>query len=368
MAYELDFIGVNKKTDDATAIGIRWKKPDGGYTVGVFDGGTAAYGEVLKDHMIQYYFNGQKGGYIDFVICSHPHGDHATGLKAILENFEVGTLYMNCPWDYADELYDRIKDHRMTPKTLAEHLRAIYDKTAALEEIAQKRGIEICSVFEGDVIADKLIVLSPSKEFYLDMIAESEKTTMLESVSEQENTGLLHCAVEAARQVLNWIAETWDADSLRENVKTQPDNETSTVILGEMEDETFLLTGDVGIKGLKCAMDYADSINKGIQENVTLYEIPHHGGRRNLSPSIMDRLVGEIVEQGIETGKRAIVCTGKDSDHPKRMVVNAFLRRGVKVHNASGYIIQHCCGNMPSRGWVSSVSLEFYDEVEEWKS
>ena len=46
MAYELDFIGVSKKTDDATAIGIRWKKPDGGYTVGVFDGGTAAYGEV----------------------------------------------------------------------------------------------------------------------------------------------------------------------------------------------------------------------------------------------------------------------------------------------------------------------------------
>lgn len=366
MAYELDFIGVNKKTDDATAIGIRWKNPDGSYTVGVFDGGTAAYGEVLKDHMIQCYFDGQEGGYIDFVICSHPHGDHAVGLKTILENFEVGTLYMNCPWDYADELYERINDHRMTPKTLAEHLRKIYDKTEALEGIALERGIEICSVFEGDVIADKLTVLSPSREFYLDMIAESEKTTMLESASEQENAGLLHCVAEAAKRVLNWIAETWNADSLRENVKTQPDNETSTVILGEMGDETFLLTGDVGIKGLERAMDYADSISKGIRENVTLYEIPHHGGRHNVSPSIMDRMVGEIVEQGVETRKQAIVCTGKDSDHPKRMVVNAFLRRGVKVHNASGHTIQHYRGGMPSRVWAASVSLEFFEEVEDW--
>lgn len=366
MAYELDFIGVNKKTDDATAISIRWKNPDGSYTVGVFDGGTAAYGDVLKDHMIQYYFDGQEGGYIDFVICSHPHNDHATGLKTILENFDVGTLYMNCPWDYADELYECINDHRMTPKSLAEHLREIYDKTADLEEIAQARGIKICSVFEGAVIADKLTVLSPSREFYLDMIAESEKTTMLESASEQENAGLLHCVAEAAKRVLNWIAETWNADSLHENVKTQPDNETSTVILGEMEDETFLLTGDVGIKGLERAMDYADSIGKGIQENVTLYEIPHHGGRHNVSPSIMNRMVGEIVEQGVETGKQAIVCTGKDSDHPKRMVVNAFLRRGVTSYNASGYTIHHHCGSMPSRGWGSSTPLEFYDEVEEW--
>lgn len=366
MAYELDFIGVDKETDDATAIGMRWKNPDGSYTVGVFDGGTSAYGEALKDHMIQYYFDGQEGGYIDFVICSHPHGDHSMGLRTILENFEVGKLYMNCPWDYADELYERIKDHRMTSKTLAEHLRTIYDKTAVLEEMAQERGIEICSAFEGTPIADKLTVLSPSKEFYLEMIAESEKTTMLESVSEQENAGLLHCVAEAAKRVFNWIAEAWNADSLRENVSTQPDNETSTVILGEMDDETFLLTGDVGVRGLTQAMDYADSLGKGIRENVTVYEIPHHGGRHNVSPSIMDRMVGGIVEQGVETGKQAIVCTGQGSDHPKRMVTNAYLRRGVKVHNASGHIIQHHRGGMPSRGWGSSTPVEFFDEVEEW--
>ena len=77
-------------------------------------------------------------------------------------------------------------------------------------------------------------------------------------------------------------------------------------------------------------------------------------------------MIGEIVKQGDTTKKTAIVCTGKESDHPRRMVVNAFLRRGVKVYNASGYTIQHHCGDMPSRGWSTSKQLEFYDEVEEW--
>ena len=44
MAYELDFIGVNKKTDDATAIGIRWKNPDGSFTID----GLAAFSDVSE--------------------------------------------------------------------------------------------------------------------------------------------------------------------------------------------------------------------------------------------------------------------------------------------------------------------------------
>lgn len=360
MAYELDFIGVNKKTDDATAIGIRWKNPDGSFTVGVFDGGTADYGETLKEHMKKYYFDGQDCGHIDFVICSHPHNDHASGLVTILENFDVGKLYMNCPWDYVDELYERVKDGRITKESLERRLREAYSKTDKLEQIARERGIKIYSVFEGDVIENKLTALSPSKEFYLDMIAESGKTPAMESYS------LLHSAVQFVKKVINYIAESWGVDSIRENVETEPDNETSTVILGEMDDESFMLTGDVGIKGLTCAMDYADSVGKEIKENVTIYEIPHHGGRHNVSPSILNRMLGGIVPRDVTIGKTALVCTGKDSDHPKRMVVNAFLRRGVKVHNASGNTIQHHRGDMPARDWSTSEPLEFYDEVEEW--
>lgn len=159
----------------------------------------------------------------------------------------------------------------------------------------------------------------------------------------------------------------WGKDSLKENATTEPDNETSTVILGDMEGEYFLLTGDVGIRGLRCAIEYADSIGSNIQENVTFYEIPHHGGRHNVSPSILNDLLGEIVEEGTTTSKTAYTCTGKGSDHPRQMVVNAFVRRGVKVYTTDGRTIFHKYGNMPKReGWTSLTSLEFQEDVEDW--
>ena len=364
MPYEIDFIGLDKETKDATAICMRWKNWDDSYTVGVFDGGFTEYGEQLKKIMDQYYFDGSEGGHIDFVICSHPHKDHVLGLKTILENFDVEALYMNRPWQHIDALYERVKDGRITKKSLEERLKGKYSDIADLEDTAIAQGIPIYDVFEGDVIEGRLTVLSPSEDFYLDLLAESHKTPAMEGAAQDSIFYSLRILAEKA---INFIKETWDKDSLKEKVSTEPDNETSTIILGDMEEEYFLLTGDVGIRGLRRAIDYADSIGRSIQEDVTFYEVPHHGGRRNVSPSILDEMLGEIVEEGTTPSKTAFVCAGKGTDHPRQMVVNAFVRRGVKVYTTKGQTIRHKCGDMPAReGWTSLTGLGFQEDVEDW--
>lgn len=360
MAYEIDFIGVNEETQDATAISIRWKNQDGSYTVGVVDGGFSTHGKTLKEHLNKYYFEDSEDKIIDFIVCSHPHQDHAAGLTEILENFTVKSLYMNLPWNYIDELYDKVNDGRITQTSLETRLKEKYSYISKLEEIAEENGVPIYSALEGKIICNRLTILSPSKEFYLQLLVESDKTPLEEkSVFEQ--------VVHFAKEIINKIKETWSDEKLREDVSTEPDNETSTVILGKMDEETFLLTGDVGIRGLQAAIDYASSIGESIMDNVSVYEIPHHGGRHNVSPSILNQLVGEIVEENKETGKKAFVCTGKNSDHPLQMVVNAFMRRGVKVYTASGNTICHNKGTMPEReGWSTASSMPFDPEVEEW--
>lgn len=364
MPYEIDFIGLDKETKDATAICMRWKNWDNSYTVGVFDGGFTEYGEQMKNIMEQYYFDGFEGGHIDFVICSHPHKDHVPGLKTILENFDVEALYMNRPWQHIDALYERVKDGRITKKSLEERLKEKYSDIADLENTAIEQGIPIYSVFEGDVVEGRLTVLSPSEDFYLDLLAESRKTPVMKSAAQDS---ILYGLRTIAERAINFIKETWGKDSLKENVSTEPDNETSTVILGNMEEEYFLLTGDVGIRGLRCAIDYAGSIGRNIQENVAFYEVPHHGGRRNVSPSILDELLGEIVEEGTTTSKIAFTCTGKGTDHPRQMVVNAFVRRGVRVYTTEGQTIRHKRGDMPAReGWISLTNLGFQEVVEDW--
>ena len=159
--------------------------------------------------------------------------------------------------------------------------------------------------------------------------------------------------------------ETWTGELLRENVSTTAENETSIVLLGDMGEELFLLTGDAGIRSLNQAIDVAPEYGYKLTD-VKVYQIPHHGGRHNVSPSVLDSLVGSKIGDSESPTKTAIVSVSKGSDHPKKMVTNAFIRRGAKVFEARTNILRHSL-NMPEReGWVTAKKIEFSETVEDW--
>ena len=140
----------------------------------------------------------------------------------------------------------------------------------------------------------------------------------------------------------------------------------SNVVLGKMPEHKFLLTADAGILALSAAMDYADEIGENIKQTVKFIQVPHHGGKHNISTSIMNRMIGNIVEEGETIEKIAYVNAAVGSDHPLQIVVNAFTRRGVSVYKTNGKIIWYHV-NMPKReGWTSITKLPFDKNVEEW--
>lgn len=364
MKYELEFIGINKETSrDADAICFRYyDESKRRYIIGVFDGGTKDHGEELKNHIIKYYFNGEQNGTIDFVICSHSDLDHASGLSVILENFIVNELYVNRPWELIDDLFEKVNDGRITKASLEERLRKTYSYVDSLEKIANEKKISIRNAFEGTEISDKLKVLSPSKEFYIDLLVESNKTPLEESITESTNSSFFSKMVNNIKMVF----ETWTKELLREDVKTSAENETSVILLGDMEEQQFLLTGDAGIRALKNAINYAKELDYELKQ-VDIQQIPHHGGRHNVSPSILDDLIGKKKEENEKTNIHAFVSVSKISDHPLKMVVNAYKRRGASVFEARKYTVRHQF-NIPDReGWGPTQELEFSKEVEEWK-
>ena len=378
MAYEIDFIGVesDKSTKDADAICLRWKseKTIYGtqlYKVGVVDGGFEVHGDAMVKHMNQYYFddaNGEKKAdekIIDFMVITHPDQDHVNGLKKVLDSFNVQKIYMNRPWLYIDDLYDKVNDGRITKNSLKQRLREKYKTIADIEDIAEDQSIPIYEAFEGTNIESKLLILSPSREFYLDLLVESEKTPLQENAALRQD-GMFVKFVKAAKSFVLDVLETWDIETLRENETTSAENETSVVLRGVVDGAGFLLTGDAGIRGLNNAIDYMDSIGEDIIKNISFYQIPHHGGRHNISPSLLDRMVGKKVKKGETVEKTAFASVAEDSDHPLKMVTNAYIRRGAKTFKTNGNIIRHHNGAMPDRGWSSLSQIEFSDYVEKW--
>ena len=377
MSYEIDFIGVGDQCkQDADAICFRWKTGQdifGNpiYKVGVFDGGFQAHGEEMTKTLNKYYFddpNGEKSAerkVIDFVCVSHPDQDHTVGIPEILENFKVKKIYMNRPWVYSDELWACVTDKRIN---LTKHLREAFPYIADIEDKAVEKGIPIYEAFEGTVVESCFRILSPTKDFYFQMLCESDKTllqTQESALAKMKN--VLKYVVAKARNVVLTLTETWAHEELRENVSTTPENESSVILLGTIDDQKILLTGDAGIRALDEAINYAESIGVRLKTEVEFYQIPHHGGRHNVSPSILNRLLGNILPEGTDPERTAYASSAKDSDHPYKMVMNAFLRRGVNPFtNNSGNTIYHHTKDMPIRGWASAQSFPFSDYVEEW--
>lgn len=378
MAYEIDYIGVkaDKATKDADAICLRWKTgialngmPI--YKVGVIDGGFEAHGNAMIAHMNQYYFDDAEGvkskekKTIDFVVVTHPDQDHAIGLKQVLKAFDVKKIYMNRPWLYVDELFDKVNDGRITKQSLRERLRNNYETIADIENIAEENKIPIYEAFEGTYVENEILILSPEKQFYLDLLVESEKTPLQEQAAFNQD-GLFGRIANAVKAYIVNKFEDWDIETLCENEETSAENETSVVLRGLVEGDGFLLTGDAGIRALNKAIDYMEQIGEDVISEISFYQIPHHGGRHNVSPSLLDRMVGQRVKKGATRNKTAYASVAEGSDHPLKMVTNAYIRRGVSTYETNGNTICHHCGQMPKRGWTQLKMIEFADYVEEW--
>ena len=99
MAFEIDFLPVGNGDRSGDAIAFRLGNINGQRNeqfVGIVDGGFAETGEQLVSH-VKKWFNTET---IDLVVSTHPDDDHSSGLVYVLENLQVGSLWMHQPWNH----------------------------------------------------------------------------------------------------------------------------------------------------------------------------------------------------------------------------------------------------------------------------
>lgn len=365
--FEVDFLAVGEGEKCGDAIAIRFGTP-GNYEVLVFDGGTKDAGAALVKHIREHY----KTERVDYVVNSHPDRDHASGLSVVLEELDVGELWMHQPWNYSDEIRHYFHDGRITDDSLARRLQEKMAAAYTLEELATQKDIPIYEPFAGSTIGGVFKILSPNRDWYVHTLIQEfakspdQKKNLAEALGLDSIYGTLKTAAES---VMNWIQERWDFESLREDVTTSAENESSVVLFGGTANRGILLTGDAGVRALHKAADFADSIGLSLKDRANIVQIPHHGGRHNVSTTALDRILGERLPDGTPPTRQAIASVGKACEtHPRPVVVNAFIRRGYTVAKTKGTGVLYRI-NAPERpGWNKPIpSLSFANKVEAWE-
>jgi beta-lactamase superfamily II metal-dependent hydrolase len=359
MEYEIDFLAVGEESKGGDAIALRYGNlagPREQQTVIVIDGGYAETGKTLVEFIRTVYATSR----VDIVLSTHPDRDHVTGLETVLEELTVGQLLMHQPWRHSTDLREA---RSRAFKTLAasERLQESLREASDLEQIAARRGVPIIEPFAGGGTRDGAFrILGPSPEYYEQLLVE-----IASSASTREGTkSLMASLVEKARELI--VRETLERETLRDDGVTSPQNNASVISMLEIDGKKFLFTGDAGIPALEQAVARLEA--SGFEAGgLSFAQMPHHGSRRNVGPSVLDRLLGPKGQtQCHSTAYVSVPRKNPEHKHPAKKAENAFTRRGYAVHRTEGIALRHHSSGAPERsGYVPHAPIPFHDYVEE---
>jgi beta-lactamase superfamily II metal-dependent hydrolase len=366
MGYEVDFLPVGDGEKSGDAICVRFGDLFSGdrsrQFVMVIDGGTSEGGENVVKHVKGYYGTDR----VDLVVSTHPDNDHVAGLRAVVEQLRVGRLWMHRPWARAAE-YRPLFD-KLTCAGLKRSLCAALDTAVDLEKLATARGIPIDEPFSDVVLpfADIGIrVLGPTQSYYSQLLPHFRDTPAPASVASAA-FNLFSSIGGGAVGLLAKVAEAWGIETLVDPPEdaTSAENNSSVVLTIGTEGRRLLFTADAGVPALTQATEMAERCGISLP-SCNFVQIPHHGSRRNVGPTLLDRMLGPKGQPQCRTA--LVSCAPKSQKHPARRVTNAFQRRGAKdaVVPTKG---QTVCEpfNAPTRaGWIPAPSVPFHTEVED---
>jgi beta-lactamase superfamily II metal-dependent hydrolase len=370
MNCEIEFLPVGDGCKPGDAIIVRYGEVNA-WELMVIDGGNLESGKALVSHVKN---NFGWNAVISHALVTHPDGDHASGMREVLDGLPVRNLWLHMPWQFAAAARPYFANKNWTDQGLAQELRREYDILSDLVATAVKKSIAIQQPFAGMSIGPFQVV-SPFQNVYPYFIPQFDRTPDADQEALEaagfwigKPPGFLAGLLEkAAAKVQKWITESWENERLKDGGATSASNESSVVLYGDFASgRRVLLTGDTGIWGLTMANCFA--IQKGLaMQDFMFVQIPHHGSRRNVGPSILNTILGPITPNGTPPHSCAFVSAPRDDDtHPRKMVLNAFIRRGYKVAATQGNKIVFWGGFPARQGYGPLPTLPFATQVEDY--
>ncbi|NRH21108.1 MBL fold metallo-hydrolase [Candidatus Gracilibacteria bacterium] len=349
MQYEVDYMAVGDGEKGGDAICMRFGNlsgPRNEWSVVVIDGGFTDSGENLVNHITKLYGTND----VNLVIATHPDADHILGLHVVLEKLNVAQLAMHLPWNHASDIKELFKNSDISTTRLETKIEKALKNASDLEDFAISKGIEVIEPFQGmEGFGGILKILGPSKEYYEGLIPQFRETPKAKE-SVFETIG------KSFSDAINWIEDQFDIDLLDDDTDTtSAENNSSVISFFQIGERKILFTGDSGKTALHNALDFAEANNLDLT-NLSLFDVPHHGSKRNISSKILNRISASM----------AFVSAPKESiKHPSKKVTNGLKKKGMNVGITRGQNICHYEGGLNRSGWGPLQLEEFHEKVED---
>ncbi len=349
MAYELDYIPVGEGEKGGDCIAFRFWNPLIGVSsqkVVIIDGGFKDSAESLISHINTYYGTNKA----DVVISTHPDMDHTSGLITVLEKMEVANLVMHRPWNHVSDIKRQFANGKMTISGVKKDLEDSLAYASELEDIAVRKKINIHEPFTGTTAFDGVLhFLGPTKEYYQSLLPHFKGTP-----DPSTSIGLLGMLKKAGESVSQKVQDYLHVNHLDDEDSTSPENNSSTIILIQVDGHKLLLTGDAGKRAIENAISYAHS-QEILLNDLMLFDIPHHGSKRNMGKTMMEHIHAQY----------AYISAPKDSDkHPAAKVTNHLIKKGIKTFTTQGRHIYHFHGVPIREGWSGLNEVQFQSVIE----
>lgn len=363
MGFEIDFLAVGEESKSGDAILLRWGDLYGDasqQTVTLIDGGFAATSDDIVNHLAAYY--GTRT--IDLMVSTHPDDDHIRGLIGVMERDDVtvSELWLHQPWrqslkaSIAKKYASRETAERGSFDAYVANARKLYD-------LAIERGATVNEPFVGVVHGSRgaeIAVAGPSREYYTELVDDFGASSGVDVAKGLWGGSALAVAV---RGVVAKVKEGLNMEALTDEGTTSAANNSSVMLVLTVAGQHLLFTGDAGIPALSRAVPEVAS--RTARTPVALVQVPHHGSRHNVGPTVLDDLLGPA---GTEIQLGVSVCSAAaenpEAKRPAKMVTNAFRRRGypTNVTRGKGFCFFEDAPFRP--GWGPATPDPLHLEVE----
>lgn len=360
MGYEIDFlaVGESKKSGDEIAIriGDLYSANRDDHFVAIIDGGFSKTGSLVVDHVRNVYGTDR----VDLVISSHLDDDHIAGLTTVITELDVGALWMHEP-SAGDEagLAAAVREARSdASRSRLVTITASIEQSRTLAELARDLDIAISAPFAGQSAAEgALTVIGPTAQYYEDLLPRFRNYQQLESLRSMVASGL------EQKMGAQPLTETLEDEKLEEGATTGPENNSSVITLIAVDGRATILAADAGEEALQRAADYLDEAGFD-WTSLRAVQVPHHGSKNNVTPSILNRYLGDKVQTNLNKFAYVSCAPEGEPHHPAKRVTNAFHRRGCRVYKTAGSTVRHS-ENAPKRdGYDSATAVPFYTQVD----